>query len=55
MRTEMSEEPMIEKVMVRARIVSFMAATRVADADCWAAETEAWADWMAKEAVAMVY
>jgi hypothetical protein len=48
----MREDPMIENVIVRAKTVSFIAATRVADACCWAAETEACADCKASDAVA---
>jgi hypothetical protein len=47
----MREDPRTEKVIVRAKTVSFMAATRVADACCWAATTDACADCMAKDAV----
>lgn len=51
----MSAEPMMENVMASARMVVFMAATRVAEADCWAAVTAALDDWIAAEALASMY
>lgn len=51
----MRDDPIMENVIVRARMVSFIAATLVADADCWADVTEAIADCMASDADACNY